>query len=127
MTHPVKSVAGTHFTTAIAPSNVETETSLGIRGDGKGCISAITIRSKENLAWQVEVYDANDTPLVYPFEAPDATESGDYFYYSATDLDWPIPLTIPYETVTIGIRNMSGTAKTAGTAGELVVTLVLKK
>lgn len=131
----ISSTVGSHYTTAIGAGSVETESFPGLRGDGNGKIQAVSIRSQENLAWQVELYDKNNYILaIHPFEANDAqvvTESATDYYYYYAKVEWNIPLTVPYTTVTVGIRNNSGQAKTATNtttnAGSLILTLNISK
>ena len=69
----LSSTAGTHYTTAIAAETVEKEDFPGLSGDGNGKIIGIAIKSKENLAWQVELYDKNDVMIAkYSFQTTDA-------------------------------------------------------
>ena len=132
--YKLETTSTSHFTSAIAANGTtpEIETFPGLRGDGLGEITSICIESMENLDWQVELmnqsYAVKEKVL---FEASHATEytiSGvKKYYYSATDLNIPVPFEGGYDTVLVGLRNMSTTAKTAGTAGALTVTLVVQK
>lgn len=125
----LNSTPATHYTTAIAANGgTETEVFPGLRADGFGCIDAIRIKSEENLSWQVEVLnDDGEILWVKRFAYTDAIEVADgSFYYQAFDLEMPIP-SLTKETVTVGIRNLSGEPKTAGTSGALTLTLVIKK
>lgn len=122
----------THYTGALAEGAVEIETFPGLRGDGQGEITAIEIESLQNLDWQVELLDqSNAIKHATRLIAANATEytiSGvKKYYYSVTDLNIPIPFEAGYNTVLIGLRNMSSTAKTAGAAGAVKVTLVIQK
>ena len=49
------------------------------------------------------------------------------YYYSQYGLDIPIPFESGYDTVLVALRNMSSSAKTAGTAGAVKVTLIVQK
>ena len=123
----LNSTPATHYTTAIAGSGGrETETYPALRADGYGSILTVRIKSKENLAWKVELLN-DDSEILYShsFAEADATEDGTTYAYSKI-INWPIP-SFTKPTITIGIRNMSSAAKTATTNGALTLTLVIEK
>jgi len=125
--YPLNSTPATHYTTAIAANGgTETETFPGLRADGLGSIKTVRIKSKENLEWQVEILN-DDSEILYAhrFATTDATTIGGIRYYTAS-VDWLIP-SLGIAGVIVGIRNMSGTAKTAGTNGALTLTLIIEK
>ena len=130
--HYVKSAPATHYTGALAESAVETELFPGLRGDGTGCITSVAIQSKDKLAWTVEFNDAAGVMLNrVVFADTDAQENMidevAYYCYSRADLDIPMPVSVPNVAVTVGLRNNSSTAKTAGTAGAVTVIIGFKK
>jgi hypothetical protein len=133
----VSSVSDTHYTGALVQNQAEEEEFPGLRGDGKGCIKAIIIKSRENLAWQLELWDADDNildrVLFDPAEATEQLISGTTWFFYATPVQnampfkWAIPLTVPKETVTVALRNMSAATKTAGDDGAVIVRLRIHK
>jgi len=131
----LSSTNGTHYSTAIAAGDVESESFPALRGDGIGMIRSLTIKSNENLAWQVELYDKDGYILAkHAFtesEGQLVVESAVDYYYYTKNVEWSIPLTIPNVTVEIGIRNQSGQAKTETDtttgAGTLILTLNTEK
>ena len=134
--YTLSSTNGTHYSTAInGNGGVESETFPGLRGDGDGLIRSVSIRSSDNLNWQVELYDKNGYILAkHAFVASDAeetTESSDNYYYYSQNVEWNIPLTIPNTTVEVGIRNKSGESKTETNtttgAGSFILTLNIEK
>ena len=122
------STPGTHYTTAIAGNGgTEIESFPGLRFDGFGKIEAIRIKSAENLAWQVEILNDSDEPeYIYRFAATDATQVAPNSWYYSASVSFPIPRSIE-EQGTVGIRNLSSTAKTVDTGGALTLTLILVK
>ena len=130
--HYAKSAPATHYTGALVQGQVETELFPGLRGDGQGCIVSVAIESKERLAWTVEFNDADGAMLNnVVFTEQEAQEntigSTIYYCYSRTDVDIPMPRSMPNDAVTVGLRNNSATAKTAGTDGAVVVIIGFKK
>jgi hypothetical protein len=124
--HYTKSVAATHFTGALEQGEVEVESFPGLRGDGIGEISTVTIQSKERLAWAFEVQDNSGNILGrVDFKEEDAQEdtvgSDIVYVYNARDVDIPITVACPNVCVQVGLRNNSATAKTAGDDGAVVV------
>jgi hypothetical protein len=123
-------VAATHYTGALVKDAVESESVPGLRGDGNGCIKNIILKTTENLAWQLELYDKDgDVTAYHTFKESDGYQvnGSGYFIYGISDVDWAIPLTIPNITVEIGLRNLSESSKTAGTDGAVVLKLVIVK
>lgn len=128
----VKSVAGTHYTGALNIGQAEIEAMPGLRGDGCGCIIGLQVRSKQKLAWRVELLDKDsDVLAAHNFteeEGIQITVSGNTTYQYTTVLDeWLIPPTAPNVTVNVALRNMSSTAKSAGTNGAVVVAMTIEK
>lgn len=132
MNYTLSTTTTTHYTDALAKGVGETETFPGLRGDGIGKIETVIVKSLEKLAWQIEVLDKNGN-IVHKqtFTENDAIEKAisevTYYFYSKSDLDWAIPLTIPNVTVEVTLRNMSETSKTAGTEGAVLVQLQICK
>ncbi len=129
--YTLDSTPATHYTTAIAANGgVETESFPGMRADGYGKIEGIRIKSKQNLAWQVEIMNDAGEPLYFKrFAATDATSyiiSGSTDFYYSCDATCPIP-NLTNATLTIGIRNLSDTAKTVDADGYLTLTLFIEK
>jgi len=128
----VKSAAATQYTEALNIGQAEIETMPGLRGDGCGCILGVQVRSKQKLAWRVELLDKDGFVIAsHDFadtEGIQVTVDGDtlYNYYEFVD-GWPIPATAPNVTVSVALRNMSNTAKTAGAAGAAVVAMTIVK
>jgi len=127
----INSSASSHFTGALATGSAETETFPRLRGDGNGCLTTVQVRSIENLTWQVEVYD-NDDYIIHQVTLTDVdatayTVDGVTWYFYSASIDWNVPLTVPKETVTVGLRNRSIQSKTAGAEGAVVVTFALVK
>ena len=122
----------TYYTDALVQNAVEVESFPGLRGDGNGKIKAITIRSKENLDWQIELYDKSGNILDFQaFPANTAVKyTGTDFNYSLAGqkyIEWQIPLTTPNVTVEIGLRNLSAAAKTTGSDGAVTIALTIEK
>lgn len=128
-TYILNTVSTTHYTTALAKDAVESESIPGLRGDGQGVIKNILLTSKQNLAWQVELYDKDGEAInVFKFAVSDGYQvSGGNFVYRADDIDWAIPLTVPNVTVEIGVRNTSEDSKLADTDGTLTLKVVIVK
>ena len=134
--YTLSSVNGTHYSTAIAAGAVEKEDFPALRGDGVGIIRTLSVKSEDNLAWQVELYDKNgfiiDKHEFTESEAQAVVESAvTYYYYTKNLIEWNIPLTVPQVVVSIGVRNKSGQAKKATNtttgAGTLILTLNIIK
>lgn len=127
----ISSSVDSHYTGALAEGVAEEEEFPGLRGDGNGFINSISIKSNQNYAWQVEVWDGSDNPIcIKSFEPTDASEAGGNYYYIANDLEWSIPLTVPKETVSVAIRNNSSSEKAAydsGNGDTLVLSLTIIK
>jgi hypothetical protein len=134
-TYILNTVATTQYTTAIdknaaaVEDTFESESIPGLRGDGQGVIKNIILTSKQNLAWQLELYDKDgETINVHKFAVSDGYQvSGGNFVYRADDIDWAIPLTVPNITVEIGVRNTSEDSKLADTDGTLTLKVVIVK
>ncbi len=132
MTHTyiLETIPATHYTGALTTDAVESESIPGLRGDGQGVIKNIILTSAENLAWQVELYDADGTIINYhKFAVGDGYQLNAVgtYTYQISDADWSIPLTVPNITVEIGIRNRSEQSKSAGTDGAITLKLVIVK
>lgn len=129
--YKLKSTSTSHYTTAISKNGgVEVENFPGLRSDGQGIISGITIQSVQNLAWQVEVQDydlnvlnrhkfaASDSELI------DVNGTMTHVYNINFTEPWNIPLIPKYETTSIGLRNMDTVSdKIAGTSGAVTIIL----
>ena len=129
----ISSTSTSHYTLALPQGEAESEDFPGLRGDGNGEISQVSVRSAEALDWQIEVWD-NDSHIInsHAFVAANDAEeviigSTTYYEYTVSDLNWSIPLTVPKATVTIAVRNNSSAAKSADTAGAITVTLNIRK
>lgn len=132
-THQLSSTEGTHYTTALSQGEAEEEEFPGLRGDGRGEILEISVRSNQNLDWQVELWDADDNVIAsHTFDSTNAIQStidGTVYYFSTvSDLEWAIPMTVPKDTVTVALRNKSATAKdSSGNGGLCVIFMTVKK
>lgn len=133
--YEARSVAGVHFTDALAPGGSEAETfdlppSLGSGGIGRGWIRQIHLFSVDNCAWEINFYGKNtfesadlaDNSLVgrYRFQASQGVQivSGGIFHYIADDLSLPYenfdrPLsTAPMHALLV--NRSSATSKSSG-------------
>lgn len=135
------STSTSHYTTAIGAGSIELETFPGIPADGTATIRSLAISSKENRAWGIEVYD-NTGLLMFKhnFEETDGNQHGGYYNYFIGNLEWYLPHTTAHAesaslfnkkgsggAITVGLRNNSGTAKTAGTSGAVIVTFIVEQ
>lgn len=132
LNYNIESVPATHYTGALAQYAAEGEEFPGLAGDGSGIISGISIKSREQLDWQVEVWDSYDNILMSKsFEATNANQQSIsdvlYYFYPVADVEFPIPMTKPKGTVTIALRNLSSDSKTAGTNGAVTIFLNIMK
>ena len=125
-TYAVSTTATSHYTGALIQDAVESETIPGLRGDGQGAIKSIAVKSKQNLAWQVELYD-DDGYIIekHAFGESDGTLASSWYYY-AQSVDWGIIQSLS-DVVAMGIRNLSVTAKIAGASGQVVLTVRFTK
>lgn len=132
--HNIKSDPDTYYTEALDASDREQENFPAFSGDGKGKVVHLAIKSKENLAWVVEICDLDDNVLEsHAFTEEDArplviTEGGEdvtYYFYD-TSLWWGIPMLFG-RAVPVNLRNNSETAKTAGSDGAVTIFFVLAK
>ena len=128
--YTLKAASATYYTTAIAGGGgIEIENFPALRSAGIGEITGITVQSVEKRAWAVEVQDYDENILSrHAFTEDEAVQvsvddANLYTYYVSLDTPWPIPLIQGYETTPVGLRNMSDTAKTAGTDGAVTVIL----
>lgn len=129
----ITSDGDTHYTGALLENQVEIEAFPGMRGTEHGKILSVIVKSKENLKWQVEVYDyAGNIILSHAFAETDATVqevSGITWYnYNYTPIEsWGVPIVVPAEAVNVGLRNKSSQSKTAGDDGVAIVKFMLCK
>jgi len=132
MNYTLSTTTTTHYTEAIASGESERETFPRLTSDGIGMIDTVFIRSLEKLAWQFEILDGSYNVIhKQTFTEEDAIEQEisevTYYFYSASNLGWAIPRSVPSASVSANLRNMSVTAKTAGTSGEVLVQLQICK
>jgi hypothetical protein len=124
--HIATSTAATQYASALAQNAAEVEALPGLRADGSQSIKSLSIRSRENLAWQIELLDETGNILSsHAFATTDATvktisEVPYYFYTYTPPEEWCVPHTKDYQT-DIAVRNLSAESKTAGSDGELVL------
>jgi len=128
----IESVPATHYTGALAQFATEEEEFPGLAGDGVGEISGISVKSLDNLDWSVELWDADNNIIAAQlFKIADAIQQNIdgslYYFYPISKVEWPIPVTCPKRTVTIALRNLSATNKTAGIAGAVTIFLNITK
>ena len=132
MNYILASVPATHYTGELAQYAAEEEEFPGLAGDGVGVISGVSVKSIDNLDWQVELWDSDDNVVAaQSFTATTATQQDIdgtlYYFYPVADINWTIPVTCPKRTVTIALRNLSTNPKTAGTAGAVTILLNVAK
>jgi hypothetical protein len=120
----------TQFTTAIADGATEVETIYGIRADGLGKISLITLKSKDNLPWSVELLDSNSNIIARKnfLKADGIYDLTLASYCYCSEVNWPLIKRTDLLTK-VQVRNLSGdgTAKTAGVSGYLSLIVIDNK
>lgn len=130
----LKSVPATHYTEAITTGDYEQEYLPGFAGDGGGKVNHIAIKSKERLAWAIEVCDYDGNILAAHLfaeedgRAAEITESGEsvtYYFYDY-EVRWGVPQ-LNGRAVPVNLRNYSSASKTAGTNGAVTVYFVVEK
>jgi hypothetical protein len=139
----VRSDKDTHFTGAIVTDAGEAESITGLPAY-KCVIEALNIISKENLAWEVELYtknthdDAadmdNDSYIgSVRFTAGDGKTDGTYYKYSTANSVVNFR-GVPYvdedgegsQELHAILRNRSAASKSAGAAGEAVISVQVR-
>jgi len=125
----IKSTPTSHYTGALVQGQAEKEAFPAFAGDGKGEVVHVAVKSKEPLAWVVEILDtADDIIQSVEFKEEDArlavVDEVTYYFYDQ-QVRWGIPLT--RVAVNVNLRNNSTTPKTAGTNGAVTLYFVLEK
>ena len=118
--YDVVSGSTTLFTGALVNGAAEEEQIPGIRFDGKSQVVDVCVKSRQQLAWQVEMLKGDDIVSSFRFEEDDATVKvidGVTWYFYYEQVNWMSPRVIPNYESAFALRNMSSTAKTAGVNG----------
>ena len=118
--YDVVSGSTTLFTGALVNGAAEEEQIPGIRFDGKSQVVDVCVKSRQQLAWQVEMLKGDDIVSSFRFEEDDATVKvidGVTWYFYYEQVNWMSPRVIPDYESAFALRNMSSTAKTAGVNG----------
>lgn len=129
----ISSTAATHYTDALSENQVEIEAFPALRGNEHGKILSVIVKAKQNLKWQVELYDyGGNIILSHAFSESDATvEEKDgitWYNYNYTPIEsWGVPVVVPDEAVNVGLRNKSSQSKTADDDGAAIVKFMLCK
>lgn len=136
-----------HFTGAINAGAAATETlapptyvpeALAAGRHNRGRLKAIRILSKENLAWELMLYAnslfaTSNADTQFPLgrwtfvESDGVIVSGDtYYFYYVDGLDVAIEDLDKLGQINIRLVNRSGSAKTAGANGNMIVELAIE-
>ena len=122
-----ESVPATHYVKALQKNEYE-DANFGLRSNGNGKIQHVRMRSKQLLSWQIGLTDfSGKLTRICTFSVeegfPRQVDGVDYFYY-VKDVNWAVPEEGPIDrTITVALRNLSTVAKTAGSAGEVKISL----
>lgn len=141
----IDSVAGTHFTGALAQNAIESESIdfpdlLGSVGVHDVIIEGVTVQSDQNLEWDVFIWSKN----TYNTTNLDTAELVDYFNFPAANgkqiaganqYYYPLPaneVSVPYRDedntgkLHISLVNRSATSKNAGATGEVTIRVIVR-
>jgi hypothetical protein len=135
----IRSVMGTHFTSAIPADDKENENITGLAASGPNfVVRRVVVISKENLAWEVMLFgkDTFDTasPNTDQYLCSKIFSAGDgrriagagLYRYDSGDVHLPYSDLDVSGELHIALANRSGVAKTAGVPGEVIVLLAVE-